>query len=134
MKDTLFNGILAMLVLMFFVTIHSCNQSNASNKPLLKEDSLIFTKAKVQQIEDIKADFVKDSAAYGVCDTCAGSYQSVILEHRLLIQQVVESNAELSQILAQNKEEYNLQDSLLQASRKFRRKYEIRYGLLKERR
>lgn len=134
MKDTLFKGIIGLLFLMFSVLLQSCNQSNASNKPLLKEDSLIFTKAKVQQIEDIKADFVKDSAAFGVCDTCAGSYQSVLLEHRLLIQQVVESHAKLSQILAENQQEYEWQDSIRQESRKLRRKYEIRYGLLKERR
>ena len=123
--------ILSRLVLAGF-QLSSCTEATATNKPLVSEqDSIIFTKAKIQQIQDIREEVQQDTASFGLCDTCVTSYQAVIVENRLLAEKVATQNARLMELISRNEDDIRVMDSLSSISKKVRRKFEFRYSLAK---
>lgn len=131
MKGTFKLLILSLLVLAGF-QLYSCTEATATNKPLVSEqDSIIFTKAKIQQIQDIREEVQQDTASFGLCDTCVTSYQAVIVENRLLAEKVATQNARLMELISRNEDDIRVMDSLSSISKKVRRKFEFRYSLAK---
>ncbi|MDR6564668.1 MULTISPECIES: hypothetical protein [unclassified Arcicella] len=130
MKST-FNTISSLIIWSGLIIsgLTSCQESTATTVHHAPTD-LAVKLQKTNQIAVMRKE-VENVAQnqFGVCDTCVTGYKSVIIENRLLANELAKQNLRMKQILDSNEVELQKIQTLHSTNRKTRQDYELRYAL-----
>lgn len=130
MKST-FNTISSLIIWSGLIIsgLTSCQESTATTVHHVPTD-LAVQLQKTNQIAVMREE-VENVAQnqFGVCDTCVTGFKSVIIENRLLANELAKQNLRMKQILDSNEVELQKIQTLHAANRKTRQDYELRYAL-----
>lgn len=133
MKNT-FKLLLALFVCLSGLMLYACTEATAtgSDTPLVNQDSIIFTHAKIKQVQAITQEVKQiDSTQFGLCDTCVAEYKGVIMESRLLAKEISRQNSEMAMLKDSSEMELRLLRTTYANLKRFRKDVQYRYALAK---
>ncbi|MFC0182748.1 hypothetical protein ACFFJX_27625 [Pseudarcicella hirudinis] len=84
---------------------------------------------KVLQIKKLREEIEQvNQNSFGVCDTCVTGYKAVLIENRLLANQLSEQNRKMKIAIDSNEAEIRKIQNLYSRNKKLRLEYEARYS------
>lgn len=110
------------------IIVDGCQQTVATNTDNRKESSIYLDKTK--QVTDLRKEVAEiENRQFGVCDTCVTGFRSVIIQNRMLANELAKQNVRMKKTLDSNEAEIRKLESLHTRNKKYRQDYELRYAL-----